>query len=278
MDFDPGAYLKKLPSLADEDIDLGLTCIALAAPAHPGLSLERYIHHLLKLENQTRTEYEILLENGTDGADLKLDALCAAIAGENEYEGDEDTYDDLQNADLIRVIERRKGLPVSLGILYIRTGRALGWDVEGLHFPGHFICALSDGAERILFDPFDQAKVLQAADLRGLLKTSMGESAELSADYYQPAPHRAILMRLQNNIKFRQIESEDYSEALKTVELMRLVDPDEYRLCLDAGVLFARLDQLDKAIENLESYMDQAPGEQDIHDAAILLQQLREQV
>ena len=45
--------------------------------------------------------------------------LAEVIARSYGYRGDSDTYDDLQNADLVRVIERRKGLPVALSILYL---------------------------------------------------------------------------------------------------------------------------------------------------------------
>jgi len=49
---------------------------------------------------------------------------------------------------------------------------------------------------------------------------------------------------MQNNAKLRQIEGEDYLGALKTVEVMRLLDPNEYRLLFDAGVLYARTHQV----------------------------------
>ena len=61
------------------------------------------------------------------------EALAEVIARSYGYRGDSETYDDLQNADLVRVIERRKGLPVALSILYLarrpraRAGRPRAW-------------------------------------------------------------------------------------------------------------------------------------------------------
>ena len=83
-------------------------------------------------------------------------------------------------------------------------------------------------------------------------------------------------MRLQNNIQLRLIEAEDYEGALRTVEAMRAVDPGEYRLLLDAGVLYARTNRLQKAIVTLEAYITRAPGDRDRQEAAMLLEQLRE--
>ena len=66
------------------------------------------------------------------------EALAEVIARSYGYRGDTESYDDLQNADLVRVIERRKGLPVALSILYLDVARRQGWEAEGLAFPGAF--------------------------------------------------------------------------------------------------------------------------------------------
>ena len=63
-------------------------------------------------------------------------ALNDIILLKHGYSGDELTYDDLQNANLMRVIDRRKGLPVALGILYLHAARAQGWDRSVSAFPG----------------------------------------------------------------------------------------------------------------------------------------------
>ena len=76
--------------------------------------------------------------------------LAEIVARSYAYRGDSDTYDDLQNADLVRVIERRKGLPVALSILYLHVARAQGWDAEGLAFPAHFLIRVGiDGARHV---------------------------------------------------------------------------------------------------------------------------------
>ena len=76
--------------------------------------------------------------------------LAEIIARSYGYRGDGDSYDDLQNADLVRVIERRKGLPVALSILYLHVARAQGWDAEGLAFPAHFLIRVGiDGARHV---------------------------------------------------------------------------------------------------------------------------------
>lgn len=278
---DPGdPVFKKLQAIGQEmpmAIDLGRGALYLAALEQAGISLDRYHNHLQKLEDETRDRHRGLLEAGAkDDVQTRLAALKHIIADKYEYTGDTDRYDDLQNASLIRVIDRRKGLPVALAILYIRTGRALGWDVEGLDFPGHFLCRIGLDGQRVIFDPFTNCTVLQAPELRQMIKHSLGEGAELSASHYHPADNRTILIRLQNNIKLRRIEAEDYEGALKTVQAMRAVDPHEYRLLLDEGVLYARTNRLQQAIDALAAYIGRAPDERDRQEAALLLEQLED--
>jgi regulator of sirC expression with transglutaminase-like and TPR domain len=277
---DPVSLMKILQDIGtqrDEAIDLARTALYLAAMEQPGLSLERYETHLKRMTEEVRERHEALLQAGAgDNAETRLAAMKHIVADKHGYNGDNETYDDLQNASLIRVIDRRRGMPIALGILYIQIGRSLGWAVQGLNVPGHFVCRIDQDASRLIFDPFNQCNLLIAPDLRKLVKQSLGPNAELSSTYYEPAGNRTILLRLQNNIKLRRIESEDYEGALHVVEAMQAIDPQEYRLLLDAGVLYARTNRLQNAIESLENYIGKAPGDRDRHEAAMLLQQIRE--
>ncbi|MCC7305425.1 MAG: transglutaminase family protein [Alphaproteobacteria bacterium] len=279
MAFDPGSILENLAALPDENIDIAAAALALAARVQPGISLDRYRNHLEKISQETISRHRELLDAGAqDDIETKLAALKHVIADTHGYAGDEETYDDLQNASLIRMIERRKGLPITLGILYMHAARAAGWTVSGIDFPGHFLCRIEQDGRRIIFDPFYGCKILQASDMRGMIKRLRGAGAELSADYFAPASNRSILIRLQNNIKYRQIGDEDYAGALQTVEGMRFIDPNEFRLLLDAGVLYARTGHPEKAVAALEDYIKRAPNPRDRHDAALLLQELQDQL
>lgn len=274
--FHPQSYLERLPGLEDREIDLALAALALAAPEHEGLSLERYINHLDKLASQTAERFQALLEAGAeDGAGTRLAALKHVLSDDFAYEGDVETYDHIQNADLIRLIDRGRGMPITLAILYMHAGRAQGWQVDGLPLPGHFVCRIEHKGVRLIFDPFHQCRILEASDMREIVKRAAGPQAELSASYYEAAPNRDILIRLQNNIKHRQIEAEDYESALQTVERMRQVAPKEFRLLLDAGVLYAKTDRILKAIPVLEEYIERVPDARARRDAIRMLEEIR---
>jgi len=276
MSFDPESYLQSLANMPDEEIDVALAALALSARSHKGLSADKYINHLKQLSEGVAARHVKLLEAGAeDNAETQLAALKHILHDQEGYNGDTETYDDLQNASLCHVVNRRRGLPISLSILYIHVGQAQGWDVVGIDLPGHFVCRLEKDGVRLIFDPFQGAKILQAADLRAIIKQAKGPHAELSAEYFEPAENRDILVRLQNNIKFRQIAIEDFKGALFTVQSMKVFCDDDYRLLLESGVLLARTGQPMAAIHDLEAYITRAPNSRDREEAALLLDEIK---
>lgn len=277
MAHDITEYLDTIADKDDNNIDIGLAALSIAARNHPDRSMDRYLNHLEQMKQKTGERFRELAEAGADdSAGTRLAALKHALHDDAGYNGDHETYDNIDNADLIEVIERHKGLPVTLAILYICCGEAQGWHINGLNFPAHFLCRIEYAGERIIFDPFNGCATLEAPHLRELLKTRLGDNAELSADFYEPISHRSVLIRLQNNIKLRLIEVGDYKKALETVEIMRRIDPDEYRLLLDAGVLYARTGQPKRAIPLLEDYITKSPNTRDREEAALMLRQLKD--
>ncbi|MCB1537879.1 MAG: tetratricopeptide repeat protein [Rhodospirillales bacterium] len=268
-------YLDFVGTQDDSAIDLFEAALALSSHNHPGLSVDKYRNHRKRLADDTQALHQEFLVRHDDDIDARIWALGECMTRRHGYIGDDYRYNDLQNADLIRVVDRRLGLPVALSLLCITVGDDLGWAIEGLSFPAHYVIRLEKDGRRAILDPFQGCIVLGAHELREILKSALGPQAELSASYYEPASRRDTLIRLENNIKLRQIEAEDYQSALATVELMKRIAPDEYRLDLDAGVLLSRLERPAGAIAALERYIDRVPNPADRRDAALLLQQLR---
>ena len=256
--------------MADDEIDLADTALVLASADRPRVSLEPYRRHLARLVDNVGTYAE-------DGARInsRAEALSQVIARRYGYGGDDD-FDDLgESANLTRVIDRRSGLPVSLGIIYIHVARAQGWPISGIDFPGRFLVRLQEGGRRAILDPFDGGRVMKPEDLRCLLKILVGNDAELDPRRYRSMGNGDILLKLQNNVKAGFLSQERLDRALETVETMLLFVPDGALLWREAGLLHARLDNVKAAVAALEEYMRRNTGDSARYRTSVLLQELR---
>src|SRR5262252_3028282 len=181
-DYDPetcARFLRDLGASGEQILPIAEAALALASFERPRVGPSRYREHLRVLAR------DVGRHAGAGGdAAAHGRALNEIILLKYGYSGDELTYDDLQNANLMRVVDRRKGLPVALGILYLHAARAQGWESVGLAFPGHFLIRLGDGAERLILDPFHGGQICEAAMLRELLKSMAGQDVELTPEHY----------------------------------------------------------------------------------------------
>ncbi|WP_340116407.1 transglutaminase-like domain-containing protein [Pelagibius sp. 7325] len=269
--------LRRIGAQDDAEIDIAEAALLLAALDRPQLSLERYQHHLSLLSRDIADMGE---KNGAaDSLEARVRVLNAVLVERYGYQGDRESYDDLANANLMRVIDRRRGLPVALGILYLHGARAQGWQICGLNFPGHFLLRLDLGSRRAIIDPFNGGALRDAAALRGLLKTMAGDAAELRPEHTDTVGCRDVLLRLQNNIKLRHVRAEHSGAALEVVESMLMIAPERAGLWREAGILHSHLDNMRAAIIAFEHYLELSPaGEPGRRDIAALLQQLRTQL
>lgn len=267
------ARLRHIGGKPDAEIDLGEAGLLLAAYRQPDLDFDRYRHHLSLLSRDTAD----LGRRPHDEQTLagRAEVLRAVLAERYGYAGDRDTYDDLQNADLARVIDRRKGLPVALGLLYVHTAQQQGWEASGINFPGHFMIRLGLGQDAMILDPFNGGLVRSVSDLGAMLKAYGGAEAELAPQHTAAVGCRELLLRLQNNIKLRLLSAGRAGEGLQTLETMIMLAPNNAKLWCEAGALHGELGNLRAAIASLQNglHLGLAPAE--AGPATELLQQLR---
>lgn len=242
------AALRAAAKRGNDELPIGETALALAAAARPELDLAPHRAHLAEIATAVADSRR----DQPDTALGRCEALRIALADKLGYRGDRDSYDDLQNADLACVIERRRGLPVALAILWIHGARSQGWAASGLAFPSHFLIRIDGPDGRAIVDPFNGGTVLDTAELRRLLKSFEGPKAELENRHYASVSDRAVLLRLQNNIKQRQLKAEAFESALATLERMLMLAPEDPALWHETGLVHASLDNLRAGVMCLE--------------------------
>lgn len=211
--------LTRLGLIDEEAIILDEAALELALPDNPETDLEPY-HRLLA----GIAERLAAIAPRPMTAHDRADALSLVISGEFGFVGDSDTYDDPANADLIRVIDRRRGLPVSLSILYVAAARKLGWSANVLDLPGHVLVLVGEPADAVLVDPFRGGILVPAEQLVALVS---GSSASTGSHQVEIAamPNRAVLVRLLLNQATRAEEAGKLRRALELYERITAFAP-----------------------------------------------------
>jgi regulator of sirC expression with transglutaminase-like and TPR domain len=165
------------------------------------------------------------------------EALAETLAGDMRFSGDLITYDDLANADIISVCERRRGLPVALGLLYLDVARRCRLSVQGVDFPGHFLLRVETGEGPLAVDPFSEGRVVLPSELsrRALLAGLTPDVADRLELLMAPVSDRAVLIRLQNNIFARATQAGDFARAERSALRRALLNPGDHHPWLDVA-------------------------------------------
>lgn len=208
--------------LDDEDIALDVAALEIAALDHPGVALEGYADVLNAL-----TERLVVRGEGAVSAGEQAQALADVVAGAFGFTGDRQTYDDAANADLVRVIERRRGLPVALAIIHVAAARRVGWRAEALNTPGHVLVRIAAPAESVITDPFGGGAIVGAGDLAALLSRMAGRAVVPVAADLTAMTNRQVLVRLLANQATRAEAAGDGARALTLYRRMTLIAPGE---------------------------------------------------
>jgi regulator of sirC expression with transglutaminase-like and TPR domain len=248
---DPASALAAIGALGDDEIDLAGAAIQFARAADPQVDPRPALAHLSELARAAAA----LTDGGT--AVARAEALAHLLATTHGYRGDEQDYDDLANADLIQVIARRRGLPVTLGILWLHAAAAAGWPAWGLDMPGHFLLAIDGKQGPVMVDAFDRGQVVCGSHLheRFARLPGLGGARALT-----PMAPRAVLLRLQNNIRTRRERAGDLDGAIACLDLMLKIAPTQIALWQDAAELNQRLGRIAAAMRCLGEVLKLAPA------------------
>lgn len=165
------------------------------------------------------------------------EAIAEALAGDLRLTGDILTYDHPDNADVIAIAHRRKGLPVALGVFYLHAARAVGLEVHGVDFPGHFLLRIETEEGPLALDPFSEGRVVLPSELsRRALRTGLMPDVAARLELLMaPISDRAVLIRLQNNIFARAQQAKDWVRAERSALRRALLNPNDHRPWLDVA-------------------------------------------
>jgi regulator of sirC expression with transglutaminase-like and TPR domain len=252
----PRDRFAEIARVPDARIDLAEAALIVAAEEYPGLDVGAYQE---RLDDLARAAGERLrAASGAPGAVALLNRFLFEDEG---FAGDRDAYYDPKNSFLNDVIDRRRGIPITLSILYMEVARRVGLEIRGVGFPGHFLVEPVAG-EDVFVDPFF-GRVLTRAGCADLLRETTGGALTLRPELHlRVATSREILVRLLSNLKNIFVRSGELGRALACSERILLLVPDAPLELRDRGILYDELDCQAAAVDDLERFLALDPDDE----------------
>ncbi len=263
----------------DEAIDLFRAALCIAAEHYPQLDPEDSYQRLDKLFDKAQKHIDT-------GRSIKEIAsqLCHLLYREIGFSGDSKDYYNPDNSYINRVLETRRGIPISLALIYITVGETLGLNIDGVGFPGHFLLKLhaigadnassSPETESVIIDPFS-GQVLSINDCKDLLSVSSGNTLPFKPEFLDSISKRAILRRMLSNLKAIYLNKADYPQALNLCDSLLLLDNDSVQDRIDRAGVLEKLECYEPAAQDLEQLLKHKPPLRGVVGLRRKIQELR---
>jgi regulator of sirC expression with transglutaminase-like and TPR domain len=188
-------------------IALDEAALLIAAHACAGLDVEAQLGRIDALATRCRPG--------------SLDRLADVLFTEEGFTGDQESYDDPANSFLPQVLDRRRGLPITLSVLTMEVGRRVGVHLDGIGMPGHFL--VRSAADAIYLDPFYGGTRLTQDECRRRFFAVAGPGATWADSYLVPVGPRAIVARMLANLQRRFLADADAAALVWVLRLRRSV-------------------------------------------------------
>jgi regulator of sirC expression with transglutaminase-like and TPR domain len=255
----------ELVARPDAAIDLAHAALLVAAEERPATDVEHYRGRLLEMGLRAR-------ERVAAAGGRPVAALNSFFFEELGFAGNESDYYDPCNSLLPSVIDTRRGIPITLAVVYMELGRRAGITVEGVGLPGHFLVrARAETSETRLVDLFNR-RLVDRDDCQQLLDGLFSGQVPLSEEHLRAATPREIVARILRNLKAVYAQAGRHRRALAAAERVLLVEPAAHDERRDRGLFLAQMGRHAEAVRETEAYLRLAP---DAPDAEQVREQLR---
>ena len=239
-------------------IDLARAALLIAAESDPNVDVEG---ELRQLEAWGR-ELQERLQPGWNNLQ-KLARLRSFVYEHLGFRGDQRDYYSPRNSLLHEVLRRRRGIPLTMGIVMMELGWRVGMPLEGVGFPGHFLVRLSGEPADLLLDPYLDGRTVHEEDCRRMLQETTGGQVEFGEELVVSVGKLDMIERLLRNLKSAYLRQGDDQGALAAVDRLLLIVPEDANEIRDRGLLLFRLNRWAPALECLTRYLERKPDAAD---------------
>lgn len=258
-----------LMELAPHQIRLDCAALHLARDRYPQLNVTRYLQQLDELAEQVAA-----LRPGLS-ANLRYTALRQVLVEGQGLTGNRVHYYDPDNCHLNRVLDTKRGIPITASIVWLEVARRLMWPVSGVALPGHFIIRFDDRERFVLVDPFNDGRTLTIADCRALVRENFKDGIRFRRAHLRPLQSRDILARLLRNLRNAYLAQNNLRLAANILRRMTVAEPDNGQHLRDLAVICCRQGDVSTAYAHLQLYLRRQPDESNSPHIRASLRQLQ---
>ena len=245
----------------DEDIDLAKAALYIAGIEYRGLDVEHYVNTLDSLA-EGAGEYVV----PEDDLGARVNHLSEHLFLRQGFRGNEEDYYDPRNSYLNEVLDRRKGIPITLSLVYIEVARRLGMVFEGIGLPGHFVIRTGPPEQELYVDVFSKGEIMSRSDCEGIVRNLFHGRVPFQDEYLRPYTKREYLTRILTNLKHNHVRAEDYHRGISDADLIAVMNPSLGSNIKERATFHYSLKQYRHAIRDLELYLSTNPQAQDAEE------------
>jgi regulator of sirC expression with transglutaminase-like and TPR domain len=249
--------------------ELAEAALVIAQIEYPQLDASAYLARLDRMGDAARRHIERQQDETGDASTLAcIKGLNGYLFNDQRFVGNRDRYEDPRNSCLNQVLDRRTGIPITLSVVYLEIGRRAGLRLDGVNFPGHFLVRFPEDSGRrrgrLVIDPFHGGALLSDQDCRLLLQAHVGPEVVFSKSLLAPATRPQVIVRMLLNLKRIYVHMRSFPQARDVTELLLAVTPSALSELRDRGLLAYHLNDLSRALHDLQTYLKIASmGEMD---------------
>jgi len=257
LSFDPPSALDYFGVLVESDGEFALfeAAVSLAQDEYPDMDVQTVLGEVDQL--QARLRRRIAADAGPV---QKLRVLNQFFFQDLGFAGNANDYYDPDNSFIHRLLQTRRGIPITLAVLWMELAQGLGLAVRGVGFPGHFLVKVNLPMGQVVIDPLN-GKSLSREELSERLEPYRKRSGlvdELETPlglYLQTAPSRDIIARMLHNLKEVHQSQSDWARLLAVQERLIVLLPESWPEYRDRGLAHAELGHIEQALADLECYL-----------------------
>ncbi len=243
----------------DEPVELERVALECAADVCPRVPLEDCLARLDHLAEQVQVPFALPPLTVKERRQI-LEAIYRVLYEQQGLHGTVEDYYNPQNSLLHRVLQRRVGIPLTLGIIYRSVAVRLGLDVFAVSTPGHFMLGCQLAGRRWYIDPFHQGELLDEEACRRRVEEMSGPQ-QWSPVCFRRASHRQVIARLLRNLKNALVMADRWEQALLIQQRLLVLCPQHEAEQRDMGLILLRNGQPHAALDYLQRYQHQHPDE-----------------